>query len=228
MRASRRITDLSLDDSLAPLTPTHDLHSGSDHGAPESILGRETADGFAFRAQRSYRAAMTSGEAVSGLQRVILNERGRLLRFLAARGAGDEAEDVLHDLWQRVAAAPSEPIADTVSYLFRAAENLMRDRRRSSVSRARRQQEWHEVSVPETEAPKGERSLIAREQLRRVETALAALGPRADHVFRRYRLDGVGQALIARELGISLSSVEKDLQKAYRALAQLKAAFDAD
>ncbi|MCW4461041.1 RNA polymerase sigma factor [Sphingomonas sp. BT-65] len=171
---------------------------------------------------------MTSGEAVSGLQRVILNERARLLRFLAARGAGDEAEDVLHDLWQRVATAPAEPIADTVSYLFRAAENLMRDRRRSSVSRARRQQDWHEVSVPEVEAPKGERSLIAREQLRAVEAALAALGPRPGHVFRRYRLDGVGQAVIAGELGISLSSVEKDLQKAYRALAQLKATFDAD
>jgi RNA polymerase sigma factor (sigma-70 family) len=181
-----------------------------------------------LRAQQGYRAAMTSGEAVSGLQQVILNERGRLLRFLAARGAGDEAEGVLHDLWQRVAASPSEPIADSVSYLFRAAENLMRDRRRSSMSRARRQQEWHEVSVPETEAPKGERALIAREQLRRVETALAELGPRADHVFRRYRLDGVGQAVIARELGVSLSSVEKDLQKAYRALAQLKVAFDAD
>ena len=96
------------------------------------------------------------------------------------------------------------------------------------MSRARRQQEWHEVSVPETEAPKGERALIAREQLRRVETALAELGPRADQVFRRYRLDGVGQAVIARELGVSLSSVEKDLQKAYRALAQLKVAFDAD
>lgn len=205
-----------------------DLQSARFDGAPGTIPARGKRDGFAFRTQQSYRAAMTSDEAVSGLQRVILNERSRLLRFLVARGAGDEAEDVLQDLWQRVAAAPSEPIADSISYLFRAAENLMRDRRRSTVSRARRQQEWHEVSVPETEAPKGERALIAREQLRRVETALAELGPRTDHVFRRYRLDGVGQAVIARELGISLSSVEKDLQKAYRALAQLKAAFDAD
>lgn len=171
---------------------------------------------------------MIPDEAMSGLQRVILNERSRLLRFLTARGAGDEAEDVLQDLWQRVASAPTEPIADAVSYLFRAAENLMRDRRRSSVSRARRQQDWHEVSVSEAEAPKGERTLIAREQLRAVEEALEAIGPRADHVFRRYRLDGIGQAEIARDLGISLSSVEKDLQKAYRALAQLKASFDAD
>lgn len=220
MRATscQRIADLSFDDILAPFEgPTLN---------PQPV--RYAEGGFAFGAQQGYRAAMTSGDAVSGLQRVILNERARLLRFLAARGAGDEAEDVLHDLWQRVATAPTEPIADSVSYLFRSAENLMRDRRRSSVSRARRQQDWHEVSVPEAEAPKGERALIAREQIRAVESTLAALGPRTDHVFRRYRLDGVGQAVIARELGISLSSVEKDLQKAYRALAQLKATFDAD
>lgn len=167
-------------------------------------------------------------DSVGGLQRVILNERPRLLRFLAARGAGEDAEDALHDLWQRVATVSQQPIADPIPYLFRAAENLMRDRRRTAVSRGRRQQDWHEAWVPKEEAPKGEQALIAREQLRRVEEVLAALGPRAETAFRRYRLDGTGQAEIARDLGVSLSSVEKDLTKAYRALAELKANFDAE
>ena len=57
---------------------------------------------------------------------------------------------------------------------------------------------------------------------------LIGLGERVDRVFRRYRLEGVGQAAIAAELGISLSSVEKDLQKAYRALAELKVRLDAE
>ena len=170
---------------------------------------------------------MDGDNAISGLQRVILNERSRLLRFLAARGLADDAEDVLHDLWQRVAAAPSQPIEDPLSYLFRAAENLVRDRRRSTVSRDRRHHDWHETSVQEEE-PTGERALIARERLREVQATLAALGPRVELVFRKCRLDGLGQAAIARELGVSLSSVEKDLQKAYRALAQLRAKFDAD
>ena len=171
---------------------------------------------------------MSPADDISGLQRVILNERSRLLRFLAARGVGDDAEDALLDLWQRVAAAPAQPIADPLSYLFRAAENLARDRRRSSVSRDRRQQDWHDASLSSEEEPPGERALIAREQLREVQSTLAALGPRVELVFRRCRLDGVGQAAIARELGVSLSSVEKDLQKAYRALAQLRAKFDAE
>ncbi|TGX50341.1 RNA polymerase sigma factor [Sphingomonas gei] len=171
---------------------------------------------------------MSRDQDISGLQRVILNERGRLLRFLAARGLGDDAEDTLHDLWQRVAAAPTQPIADPLSYLFRAAENLVRDRRRSTVSRDRRHHDWHETSVPSEEQPTGERALIARERLREVQTALAALGPRVELVFRKCRLDGLAQSAIARELGVSLSSVEKDLQKAYRALGELRAKFDAE
>lgn len=171
---------------------------------------------------------MSPASEAGGLQQVMLRERARLLRFLAARGAGDEAEDVLHDLWQRIATMPSQPVSDAVAYLFRAAENVMRDRRRSSLTRARRQQDWHDVSAADAEEPLGTRGLIAREQLREVEASLARLGPRVDLVFRRYRLEGTGQATIARELGISLSSVEKDLQKAYAALAQLRARFDAE
>ncbi len=163
-----------------------------------------------------------------GLARVLVAERPRLLRFLAARGAGDEAEDVLHDLWQRLVATPPAPVADPVAYLFRAAENVLRDRRRSSVSRERRQQDWHDASNGPHEEATSERRLIARERLREAERVLAAQGPRVSSVFRRFRLDGIGQAAIAKELGVSLSSVEKDLQKAYRALAALRQKFDAE
>lgn len=171
---------------------------------------------------------MKQEDQIDGLQRVLLNERSRLLRFLVARGAGDEAEDLFQDLWQRVATVSAQPIAEPVSYLFRAAENLMRDRRRSAVSRERRQHDWYEAGPTPEDEPGGERVLIARERLREVEDTLAELGPRVDRVFRRYRLEGVGQAVIAAELGISLSSVEKDLQKAYRALALLRQRFDAE
>ena len=183
--------------------------------------------GLAGPPDNALRCAM-EGDSIDGLQRVILNERARLLRFLAARGAGDEAEDVLHDLWQRVSVAPAQPVADPVAYLFRAAENLMRDRRRSLVSRERRQMDWHEAGPSPEDEPLGERVLIARQRVRQAEAMLAGLGPRVDQVFRRYRLDGMGQAAIARDLGVSLSSVEKDLQKAYRALAELKMQFDAE
>lgn len=171
---------------------------------------------------------MNQEQQIDGLQRVLLDERGRLLRFLIARGAGEDAEDLLQDLWQRLVAVSAQPIAEPVSYLFRAAENLMRDRRRSAVSRERRQHDWYEAGSRPEDMPGGERLLIARERLREVDEVLDELGPRVGRVFRRYRLEGVGQAIIAAELGVSLSSVEKDLQKAYRALGALKQKFDAE
>ena len=165
---------------------------------------------------------------VNGLQRIVLNERHRLIRFLAARGAGDEAEDLLHDLWQKVGTQPERPIADPLSYLYRAAENLVRDSRRAMLSRGKRQHDWQDVTTAPEDQFLGERALIAREQLQEIHATLHNLGSRTELVFRRFRLEGVGQAAIARELGISLSSVEKDLQRAYRALAELRAKFDAE
>ncbi|HTN14173.1 MAG TPA: RNA polymerase sigma factor [Sphingomonadaceae bacterium] len=164
----------------------------------------------------------------SNLQAVAVSERARLLRFLIARGAGEDAEDLFQELWQRAGRSPTQPVGDPMSYLFRAANNLMCDMRRSQTSRARRQFDWHEAVGPATEDPLCERAFIARERLEAVERVLGELGPRVSIAFRRYRLEECSQAAIAQELGVSLSSVEKDLQKAYRALADLKLRFDAE
>lgn len=170
---------------------------------------------------------MGSGDP-GGLEQVFLANRSRLLRFLSARGAGDDAEDLVQALWERITAAPGEPIAEPMSYLFRAAENLMRDRHRAGSARGRREEAWQDAAIDAAGAPSAERVLLSRERLRIAQAALADLGPRAETVFRRYRIDGVGQSAIARELGVSLSTVEKDLQRAYRALHALKERLDAE
>jgi DNA-directed RNA polymerase specialized sigma24 family protein len=67
----------------------------------------------------------------AGLEAVFLDNRAKLLGFLAARGAGDAAEDLLHELWLKVSTGQRGPIASPLSYLFRAADTLMIDRYRS-------------------------------------------------------------------------------------------------
>lgn len=170
--------------------------------------------------------------AGGGLEAVFMQNRATLLRFLRARGAGDSADDLLQDLWLKASAGASGPIADPLPYLYRTANNLMLDRRRGALRRERRDQDWTEATggavIGVSDAPSGERVLVAREQLAATETALKALGERTDHVFRRYRVEGASQREIADELGISLSAVEKHLQKAYRALVELRRRFDAD
>lgn len=169
---------------------------------------------------------MTTG----GLEAVFMENRAALLRFLRARGAGEGAEDLLQEMWIKVSAGASGPIADPLAYLYRAANNLVLDRHRAALRGQKRDHDWHALGdggLGISEAPSGERVLVAREQLEAADAALKALGERTDYVFRRFRIEGASQRAIADELGISLSAVEKHLQKAYRALVELRRRFDA-
>lgn len=168
---------------------------------------------------------------VGGLEAIFLANRGALLRFVRARGEKN-AEDVVQDLWLKLSTVPAEPIAEPLAYLYRMANNLMLDRRRSELSRAAREREWSDAAEladqGASDAASSERIILAREEVRAVERALSALGETTEAIFRRFRLEGVGQQQIAREMGLSLSAVEKHLQKAYRALLELRSRSNAD
>lgn len=163
-----------------------------------------------------------------GLEAVLLANRERQLQLLRAHGAGDTAEDLLQELWLKLSTAPGGPVAHPLPYLYRAANNLMLDRYRSTRQSVLREQSWSEMQEPATmrEPPSNERALIARQQVGAAQAALEALGTRAATVFRQHRLDGVGQRDIAAELGVSLSTVESDLRRAYRAMIDLRRTFD--
>jgi RNA polymerase sigma factor (sigma-70 family) len=166
----------------------------------------------------------------AGLEAVFLANRDRLLRFLLAHGAGDAAEDLLQELWIKISAAPSGPIASPLSYLYRAANNLMVDRHRAQRQQVQRDRDWSEVAGSTrpgmSDEPSGERRLLAREALGVAEAALAELSPRAAAIFRRHRIDGLAQKAIAAEMGLSLSTIEGDLREAYRALIQARKRID--
>jgi RNA polymerase sigma factor (sigma-70 family) len=149
-----------------------------------------------------------------------------LLRFLRARGAGADAEDLLHDLWLRISTLSDRSIDQRAGYLFGAASNLLLERRSSTATTMRRDHQWAEMhdrgEGAGLDEPGSDQVLIAREALDRVQAVIEALGPRAAHAFRRFRLDGAAIGAVAQELGVSRSTVEKDLQKVYRALLALR------
>ena len=173
---------------------------------------------------------MAENSSSGGLEAAFLANRDRLLRFLIARGAGEAAEDVLHEIWMKVSARDTGPVASPLSYLFRTADTLMIDRFRSARQARRREREWSDANdgtVPGvSDSPSAERHLIGREQTRLVAAALDALGARPAAIFRRHRVDGVPQRTLAEEFGVSLSTVESDLRRAYAALAALKERID--
>lgn len=164
-----------------------------------------------------------------GMDAVLLAHRAQLIRFLESHGAGDAAEDLFQELWMRVTQRPDGPVGNPLAYLYRAANNLMVDRYRAERQSRVRDQAWIEVrgaAEDMTPDPSAEETLIAREQLARMDAALSALGDRASRCFRRFRLDGVSQKEIAVELGVSLSTVESDLRRAYAALLVVRRQSD--
>lgn len=175
---------------------------------------------------------MPPTHSASGLEAAFLENRGKLLAFLRARGAGEAAEDLVQEIWLRISASRrsaegSGPVAAPLAYLFRTADTLMIDRFRSLRQAEKRERDWTEIHVtgagPE---PSAERRLAAAQEAGRVLAALDGLGPRVAAIFRRHRVEGVPQKAVAAEFGVSLSTVESDLRTAYRALGELKERLD--
>jgi RNA polymerase sigma-70 factor (ECF subfamily) len=165
-----------------------------------------------------------------GVQQIFEQHRDELLRYLRAHGAGDAAEDLLHELWMKFVAAPAGPIASPRNYLYRAATNLMIDRRRSEVQAERREIEWADSAdrLPGSPAndPGADRALDSRRRLAMVEAELGKLPARAVAIFRQHRLEGRTQREVARAMGVSASTIESDLRMVYRLLDELRRRLD--
>lgn len=173
---------------------------------------------------------VSAADHLAPLERAFLDQRDILMRFLLARGAGDEAEDLLQELWVRIQRSTPSDVRSSHSYLMRAANHLMIDRYRSRTQAESRDHAWLQLVSDTTSdaepAPLQDRSIVAQQQLSLVEVELRALGERPYGIFRRHRIDEVPQRAIADEYGVSLSTVESDLRRCYAALAALKERFD--
>lgn len=159
----------------------------------------------------------------AGLEAVFNEMRPALIRRALAMGAGGDAEDVVQDVWLKIRNAEG-PIASPQAYLLKAVYTVVLDRRRGARRAAARDAAWSTpANLPEDaiQPADAERRLIAAQTLQAVHARLEALGDPPAAIFRRHRIDGVGQRRIAEELGMGLSTVEKHLRKAYAALLDL-------
>jgi RNA polymerase sigma factor (sigma-70 family) len=169
----------------------------------------------------------------NGLLAVFMSDRAKLQRFLVARGASSsESEDVLQELYLKLDTTKSRPISEPRAYLYRMAHNLLSDAKRKATRRGSRETAWASSQIgshgQSENAVSAEDVLIQRERLKAVENALAELPERTSLILRQYRVEGVSQKTIAASLGITLSAVEKHLQRAYRAVLTARKRLDAD
>lgn len=148
-----------------------------------------------------------------------------LLRFLhRQRVAPEDAVEIVQETWCRLHQVGNlEEIKFPQAYLFRTAGNLANDSRK-------RRQRWDtseraevEIIELESDAPGPYRILKGEQELAIVRAALMGLSPKCRRVFIMHRFEEVTYHDIARELGISVSMVEKYI---IQALAHLKARLD--
>lgn len=167
-----------------------------------------------------------------GLLPLFTELRPALSRYLQSRGASPhEAEDILQDVYIKLLAEPSGPVAQPRAYLYKMTNNHFLQNRRTAGRRERREEDWagaHGGSGEADDQPSIETELIAREQLAILQRILDGLPERTRIVFRRFRIDGEPQRVIAEEFGISVSAVEKHLARAYKAISAAKFRLDED
>ena len=167
--------------------------------------------------------------ATGGLRAIFLAQRPMLLRLLIARlGNREDAEDVLQDMWLRIDRLADQPVAQPAAFLYRVAANLATDRRIAAARRSARDAVWIDSQPGADELPDAERALMARDQWQEVEGAIADMPERMATALRMFRLEEQPQRAIAEHLGISISGVEKLLQRAYRKIHDRIARFAED
>ncbi len=140
--------------------------------------------------------------------------------FLKRRRIHD-ADDLVQECLMRVQARQvTKEIENPEGYLFQVAssvlyDSLRRDRSRRSTAHCELVESLHPV---EEISPL--RVLEGRERLKIVLAVLNGLPERTRQAFILVRLEGKSYSITAREMGVSVSGVEKHIMKAVRALTE--------
>lgn len=165
-------------------------------------------------------------DETGGLAALFEQMRPELTRFLAARcGEAVLAQDLLQDLWLRTVERPVGVVTNARAYLFRAANNLVLDYRRSQQRSMVRDRVWIEqdggpTGAPEAPdlAPRADEQIEQQQDIALLRAAVDSLPPGAQTALRLYRFEGLSQPEVATRMGISRSGVEKHLALAMRHL----------
>jgi RNA polymerase sigma factor (sigma-70 family) len=154
--------------------------------------------------------------------REVLPLEPMLTRFLQ-RNWRHEADiaDLRQEAYARVyeAAQRERPLL-VKPFLFQITRNLMIDRlRRQSVVSLESMTDFEWLNVSD-DKPSSEAYVAARQELRLLQAALDALPPRCRQVVLMRKVEGISQKEVAKRMGIAIETVENQVAKGMRLLAQ--------
>lgn len=126
-----------------------------------------------------------------------------------------EAEDLTQEVLLRLSVHAADLRGDEPGpYVFQMAANLLRDRARKNMVRARYQVGLGAIEAADIEQRDPDRVVEARQSLATVLAALRELPERTRSIFILFRLEQLKQREIADMYGLSVRAVEKHIVKA--------------
>ncbi len=154
--------------------------------------------------------------------REVLPLERRLVRYLLhARQPASEIEDLRQEVFARVyeAAGVQRP-SPAWPYVYMVARNLVIDRlRREQVVPIELLADPDSLEASNEDVP-ADRALAAKQDLSLLMAAIEALPERCREVVRLRKIEGCSQREVAARLGIAEHTVEKQVAKGMRRLAE--------
>lgn len=167
---------------------------------------------------KSQRTATFSEEDEASLNRLSREFRGSLLRYFGRRtkDTGD-LEDMVQEVFIRLLRRGGTSDLERQNlnaYVFETASSVLKDRLRRAVVRHSTEHEPFDRDRHSGEDFSPEHVLLGRERLAQATAILLELPERTRVIFVLRRLEGMRFHDIAARLGISVSAVEKHMQRA--------------
>jgi len=173
--------------------------------------------------QRMPGAAMTEPELDAWFVREVLPLEASLMQFLSRNWQDkSEVEDFCQDVYVKVyETARNDRPKSVRPFVFAIARNLLIDRvRRAQIVPIETAVDLEAMNIA-AEEPGAERSAIARDELRNVQTALDHLPRRCREAVMLRKVEGLSLREIAARMGISQNTVHAHLVEGSALLADI-------
>lgn len=167
-------------------------------------------------ADGSTRASKTGAKRDAALGRIAAEHGAALRRFLRSRVYDpSEQEELAQESFVRLSQVETVATLDNPkAFLFRIAENLVRDRRRRQMARRHLSYEPIDDMGLADPAPRPDVVLVHRDALARVKAAILDLEEPARTAFLLSRYRDMSYPEIAVHMGVSVKTVEKYISSA--------------
>lgn len=155
------------------------------------------------------------------LEQLISSQRNALVRFLSRKlGSVEDAQEIAQEAFMRIHRLENPGELDNArAFLFQVASNMAIDqlRRRSLHHRYVEEEGGRLQDESVQQGPATPEELVtAREQVRLVFTAIEQMPSKPRQALMLHRVKGLSYGEIAREMGVSVSSVEKYILEALK------------